>query len=54
MANHTSPIDILVLCNDGGYAMVQMRRFTGNSLVLQVEPHFNLNVFARWGRFMED
>lgn len=23
VANHTSPIDIVILCNDGGYAMVQ-------------------------------
>lgn len=54
VANHTSPIDILILCNDGGYAMVHTQRFTGNSLVLQAKSHFNLNVFTRWVRFMED
>ena len=24
VANHTSPIDIVILCNDGCYAMVQL------------------------------
>lgn len=27
VANHTSPIDIVVLCNDGCYAMVQSHLF---------------------------
>lgn len=31
VANHTSPIDILILCNDGGYAMVQMQPFIENT-----------------------
>lgn len=29
VANHTSPIDILILCNDGGYAMVTMQHLPG-------------------------
>lgn len=57
VANHTSPIDIVILCNDGCYAMVQLLLLDVSTHLYHVQPNLNyhhcLNVFVRWVRFME-
>lgn len=40
MANHTSPIDVVILANDGCYAMVREVKFINN---LSYDEHKNKN-----------
>lgn len=40
MANHTSPIDIVILCNDGCYAMVCEKSNRFPRLLHAVSSHF--------------
>lgn len=59
MANHTSPIDIVMLANDGCYAMVGGNRNESTTVLcawLKNEVRFVLILFFlnvhRWDRFM--
>ncbi|TNN22268.1 Glycerol-3-phosphate acyltransferase 3 [Liparis tanakae] len=54
VANHTSPIDIVILCNDGCYAMVPTAGTPSHgSFVLYPRRRNSPNVTVRWGRCTE-